>query len=235
LPPVLAAFAIPLLPAASGPGAPATFTFDFRPVFRNRAFMAYVLAFSGNIWEVSAVRAWFVAYLDWTLSLPDNHLPLPSLAVISGVASLIGFPVSIAVAEFALRWGPRVIVTTCLGSVVILLTLALMAGGPTIVVLVLLILAQIAAIADASAMAAGAVAAADPARRGAALAVYAFFGYTAAFVGPVAVGIVLDAFGGAGSPFGWSAAFVTMAFGSTAAAWALRGAGRDLGRPARHQ
>ena len=38
--------------------------------------MAYVLAFAGNIWEVSAVRAWFVAYLAWTLSLPGNDLHL---------------------------------------------------------------------------------------------------------------------------------------------------------------
>ena len=91
-------------------------------------------------------------------------------------------------------------------------------------VLPLLVLVQITSIADAGALSSGAVASADPARRGAALAAYAFTGYTAAFVGPVAVGIALDEFGGAGSPTGWTAAFVTMALGSTAAAWAMRGA-----------
>ena len=51
-----------------------------------------------------------------------------------------------------------------------------------------------------------------------------FRSYMAAFIGPVAVGVALDAFGGAGNPTGWAAAFVTMALGSTAASWAMRGA-----------
>ena len=185
--------------------------------------MAYVLAFAGNTWEVFAVRVWFVAYLSWTLSLPHNYLPLPGLAVISGLASLAGFPISVAVAEIALRYGRRAIVATCLTSMLVCLGLAATAGGPTVVVLPLLMLAQITSIADAGALSSGAVTAADPARRGTALAAYAFTGYTAAFLGPVAVGFALDRFGGAGSAMGWAAAFVTMALGSTAAAWAMRG------------
>lgn len=222
--PLLAIAAIILLPAVAEPLPRGALALDFRPVLRDRALMAYVLAFAGNTWEVFSVRVWFVAYLAWTLSLPHNYLPLPGLAVISGLASLAGFPVSIAVAELALRYGRRVIVATCITSVLICLGLAAMAGGPTFVVLPLLVLVQITSIADAGALSSGAVAAADPARRGAALAAYAFTGYTAAFVGPVAVGIALDQFGGAGSPTGWTAAFVTMALGSTAAAWAMRGA-----------
>jgi MFS family permease len=163
-----------------------------------------------------------VAYLAWTLSLPGNTLALPSLAVISGLASLAGFPVSIAVAELTLRYGRRVIIATCLTSVLVCLVLAATAGGPTILVLSLLVLVQITSIADAGALSSGAVAAADPARRGTALAAYAFIGYTAAFAGPVAVGIVLEQFGGAGSPMGWTAAFATIALGSTAAACAMR-------------
>ena len=211
-----------LLPAASETVPKTDSAFDLRPLIRNRALLGYVLAFAGNIWEVSAVRAWFVAYLVWTLSLPHNGLDMPTPAVISGLASLAGFPVSIAIAEFALRWGSRAIVLTCLASVSILLALAGTAGGPSIVILPLLVLAQIASMADASALASGAVAAADPARRGAALALYAFTGYTAAFIGPVAVGVALDAFGGTESRAGWAAAFATMALGSIAAIWAVR-------------
>ena len=126
--------------------------------------MAYVLGFAGNIWEVSAVRAWFVAYLAWTLRLPHNQLHVPDPAVISGLASLVGFPVAIVVAEFAVRWGLRAIVITCLVSVVVLLALSATAGGSSIVILPLLVIAQIASLADASALASGAVATADPAR-----------------------------------------------------------------------
>ncbi len=224
--PLLAIVAIALLPTASQPAPARAIIFDFRPVLRDRALMAYVLAFAGNIWEVSAVRAWFVAYLAWTLGLPGNHLNLPALAVISGLASLVGFPVSIGIAEAALRYGKQVIVVTCLISVLVCLALAATAGGSILVVLPLLVLVQITSIADAGALASGAVAVSDPTRRGTALAAFAFIGYTAAFIGPVVAGLALDQFGGAGSAAGWAAAFATMALGSTAAACAIRSARR---------
>jgi len=220
--PLVALAALAMLPPPSEPVASADITLDLRPLLRNRALVAYVLAFAGNIWEVSAVRAWFVAYLAWNLALPHHRLDVPSPAVISGLASLAGFPASILVAECALRWGKRAVVATCAGSVLVLLALAGTAGGPSLVILPLLVLAQAASLADASALAAGAVAAADPARRGAALALFAFVGYSAAFIGPVAVGFALDAFGGGGHAVGWSAAFVTMALGSTAAGLAMQ-------------
>lgn len=118
------------------------------------------------------------------------------------------------------------IVATCLTSVLVCLALAATAGGPTLLILPLLVLVQITSIADAGALSSGAVAAADPARRGTALAAYAFIGYIAAFAGPVAVGLALDAFGGGGTAMGWAAGFATMALGSTAAAGAMRGARR---------
>jgi len=98
----------------------------------------------------------------------------------------------------------------CIASVVVLLALAATAGGPSAITLPLLVLVQIASLADAAALASGAVASSDPVRRGAALALFAF------------LGIGLDLFGGTGSPAGWSAAFLTMAVGSTAAAVAMR-------------
>ena len=220
--PLLAVAAMALLPPRSEIVPPAPVAFELRPLFGNRKLLAYVVGFAGNIWEVSAVRAWFVAYLAWTLALPGNQVPVPAPALISGLASLLGFPVSIAVAEAALRWGPRAIVATCLVSVAVLLALAGSAGGSSLLILPLLVAAQVASLADASALASGAVAAADPARRGTSLALYAFTGYVAAFAGPVAAGVALDAFGGVTAPTGWSAAFATMALGSTVAAVAVR-------------
>ncbi len=182
-----------------------------------------------NTWEVFAVRVWFVAYLGWTLSLPGNAIRLPPLGVVAGLASLAGLPVSIVVAEFAVRHGrERTIVATCVFSVVVCLALAATAGGPGGVVAALLILVQITSFADVGALAGGAVSAADPARRGAALAVYALAGYTTGFLGPVAVGVALDWFGGAASVAGWRAAFVTIALGSAVAACAVRRASAEL-------
>lgn len=48
-----------------------------------------------------------------------------------------------------------------------------------------------------------------------------FSGFTTGFLGPVAVGIVLDWFGGAVSVSGWRAGYLVIAIGSAVAAWAV--------------
>jgi len=131
-------------------------------------------------------------------------------------------PVSMVMAEVAVRRGRRpVIIGICLVSVAICLTLAATAGGPIGVVLPLLVLVQITSFADVGALAGGAVAAADPAQRGAALALYALAGYTTGFLSPVAVGNALDWFGGPATALGWTAGFALIAIGSAVAAFAV--------------
>lgn len=221
--PLLAAAALTGLPSARAyQAAPPTRLLDFRPVLRNRAVMAYVAAFAGNTWEVFAVRVWFVAYLAWSLGRRDVTLHLPPLGVVAGLASLAGLPVSMAVAEIAARRGRRrVIVGTCAISVAVCLALAATAGSGAETALALMVLLQITSFADVGALAGGAVAAADPSRRGATLALYALAGYFTGFLGPVAVGIALDHFGGVQSAAGWSAAFMVVALGSAAAGAAV--------------
>jgi MFS family permease len=185
----------------------------------NRGLIAYVAAFAGNTWEVFAVRVWFVAYLTWTLSLPGNRLSLPSLGLVAGIASLLGVPASVLMSEVASRYGRRrTIVSICLVSVATCIALALTAGGSVWIVLPLLILVQITSFADVGALAGGAVAAADPAQRGAALALYALAGFTTGFLGPVAVGIAIDWFGGTASAVGWATGYGVIALGSAVAA-----------------
>jgi MFS family permease len=194
----------------------------FRALLRNRALIGYVAAFAGNTWEVFAVRVWFVAYLAWVLRLPGNHISLPPLGLVSGVASLAGVPASMVMAEIAARRGRRsVVIGICLISVTTCLALSATAGGSIWIVLPLLVLVQITSFADVGALAGGAVAAADPAQRGAALALYALAGFTTGFLGPVAVGNVLDWFGGAASPSGWVAGYLVIALGSAVAAGAV--------------
>ncbi|MBT5109157.1 MAG: MFS transporter [Rhodospirillaceae bacterium] len=224
--PLLAVVAMIWLPPSRPRPLPVGPTLAFGGVVRNRAFMAYVLGFAGNTWEVFGIRVWFVACLSWSLSLPGNHLDLPNLAVIGGLASLAGVPVSIFVAELASKWNrSRVIVATCLVSVAVCLTLAATAGGGIVVFLALLILLQITSFADVGALSAGAVVLSDPARRGAALAIYAFAGFTTGFLGPVVIGFAIDWFGGLESRSGWTAAFLVMALGSMVAGlavWSVR-------------
>ena len=220
--PLLSICALGLLPAPRERRTFAKRPPPFRALLRNRALIGYVAAFAGNTWEVFAVRVWFVAYLAWLLRLPGNHIPLPPLALVSGLASLAGVPVSMVMAELAARRGRRpVVIRICLVSVATCLALAVTAGGSIWIVLPLLVLVQITSFADVGALAGGTVAAADPAQRGAALALYALAGFTTGFLAPVAVGNVLDLCGGAASASGWAAGYLVIALGSAFAAWAV--------------
>lgn len=196
------------------------------PAIKNRAFMAYVVAFAGNTWEVFGIRVWFVACLAWTLRLPGNELDLPNLALISGLAALLGVPASILVAELATRWQrPFVIAMTCLASGAVCLALAATAGGPIVPVLILLVVLQISSFADVGALGVGAVGSVDPRRRGAAMAIYSLAGYLTGFAGSVVFGFCLDWFGGPDSRSGWAAAFVALALGPVVTGtvlWRLR-------------
>jgi len=222
--PLLALAVIPLLPPVLADSHAAAPRLDFRPIFCNRPLMAYVVALAGNTREVFVVRVWFVAYLTWILGLPGNRVALPGPAVISGLASLVGFPVNTAVAKLALRYGRLAVIATCVLSVLVCVALAVTAGGPVRIVLPLLVLVQVTSIGDVGALTSGAVEAADAARRGAALAVYAFTGYGTAFAGPVVAGVALDWIDGAGRPEAWSAAFAAIAVGSAVAACAMAAA-----------
>lgn len=226
--PLLSIFSLALLPIPSVSRKSHHPRPPYRALLRNRALIAYVAAFAGNTWEVFAVRVWFVAYLAWLLTLPDNHVSLPALGLVSGAASLAGVPVSIAMAVVAERLGRRpIIIGICLVSVATCLALAATAGGPIGIVLPLLILVQITSFADVGALAGGAVAAADPGQRGAALALYALAGFTTGFLGPIAVGNALDWFGGATMASGWEAGFALITIGSAIAAYAVWRASDD--------
>src|SRR5439155_8603272 len=118
-----------LLPAASADRKSDGQRPPFGALLRNRALISYVAAFAGNTWEVFAVRVWFVTYLAWMLTLPGNHITLPALGLIAGIASLAGVPASIVMAEMAARYGRRtVVIGICLASVATCLALAATAG-----------------------------------------------------------------------------------------------------------
>jgi MFS family permease len=63
--------------------------------------------------------------------------------------------------------------------------------------------------ADSAALTAGAVATAEPGRRGATLAVHSLVGFTGGFVGPLLFGVILDASGN-GAVLAWGSAFAVI-------------------------
>jgi hypothetical protein len=98
----------------------------------------------------------------------------------------------------------------------------LSAGRPIWLVAALCLAYHMIIMGDSAALTGGAVATSAPGQRGATLAVHSILGFSGAFLGPLAVGAVLDLAGGETSRVAWALAFLAMGAGSAAAFVAIR-------------
>src|SRR5215471_15278640 len=63
---------------------------DFRPVFRNRAAMAWIAGYTFHTWEMAGLRAWGVTFLTVTAAQAAASPWLPSPTVLFTIAGFIG-------------------------------------------------------------------------------------------------------------------------------------------------
>lgn len=171
-------------------------------VLRDRATLGYILGYAAHCWELFGLRSWIVALLAFSAGASAGALPMTP-ASITAVINLVGIPASIFGNELAGRIGRRrfiLLVMVASGSLAWLTGAA--AGWPW-GLLAMLLLYNVAVMADSGALTAGLIATAEPARLGAALAVYSLFGFGAGFLGPLVFGAVLDAGGGKDSATAW--------------------------------
>ena len=185
--------------------------FDFGPVFRNTSALAYSIAYCVHTWEMNAMRGWCVAFLAWVaLSTGADSTWFPPTAAATAMG-LLGTGVSVFGNELSIRLGRQRLVALAMAlSIVCGLTIGWF-GSYSYGLAVAFILGYGAVIwLDSSSLTAGAAGAADPARRGATLAVHSMLGYAGGFVGPITIGFALDAAGGM-SQQGWGIAFGTLA------------------------
>lgn len=188
---------------------------DFVTVLRCRPAMAYVLGYAAHMWELFAFRTWIVAFLVFSMgySLDGDGDGGWRPTQVAFLANLVGLASSIAGNELARIHGrQRVIAAVMLLSAACGAGLGFMAPLPYAWVALGALVYGLLVTADSAALTAGAVAAAPAGLRGTTLAVHSTIGFGAAFAGPLAVGLVLDAFGGA-TPLAWGMGFVTMAVG----------------------
>ena len=184
---------------------------DIRPVLRNRAAMAYVLAYAAHGWELFALRAWGVAFLVFSLALQPDGQGWPSPTVIATVGAIVAMICSITGNEWAERYGRRrMVVIYMLSAAVLAMVLGYLPGLPYWIVAALVLLYSGLVQLDSASLTAGAVQASEPGRRGATLGVHSFIGFAGSAVGPLIVGIVLDATGGGHSVASWGAGFMAM-------------------------
>jgi MFS family permease len=185
---------------------------DFSVVFRSRSAMAYVWGYAAHMWELFSMRSWIVAFLAFSIQLQPPDAVIWSPTRIAFIINLIGLPASIGGNELCRIFDrPKVIRTVMIASAVVVTVLGFSASLPFVLVALVAIVHGITVVGDSASLTAGVVAAAPPGFRGTTLAVHSTFGFGAAFLGPLAVGMVLDLFGGGQQ--GWAMAFVTMAAG----------------------
>ena len=183
---------------------------DFNVVFRSRAVMAYVLGYAAHMWELFSFRAWIVAFLVFSIHRQPAEAFIWSPTRVAFVINLLGVPASIGGNELSRKFGRRKLI-----SVVMLVSAGLggvigfTAGLPYFLVVLLAVSYGMLITGDSASLTAGAVAASPPQLRGTTLAVHSTFGFGAAFLGPLAVGVLLDLFGG--GLLAWGMGFLAMA------------------------
>lgn len=203
---------------ARPPGA----ALDFRPVFRDRAVMAYVVASLGVAWEVFASRVWLVTFFLFLQSrLPAGETGW-SPAVWATVVALIGVPAAMFIGELTVRYDRRrILMGVAVVSGILCVAIGLTVGDGYGLSLALCIVFGMFSYGRSSSTTAGTISVADPRRRGSALAVQAFIGFSGGILGPLAYGIALDAAGGSGTAAAWGVAMFVMAVGPVVTVLAL--------------
>jgi MFS family permease len=213
--------AIPLALAVLRPAPPPrhavpdTRLLDFRPVLARPGAMGYILAYCAHNWELFSMRSWIVAFFAFSQAQQADGAAgwlLPT--ALAGIVNLVGVPSSILGNELAVRFGRRRWVILVMGlSAVTACLIGFSAALPfAAVVLFFLVYAALVS-GDSASITAGAVANAPPGYRGATMALHACIGFTGAFLGPLAVGVVLDLSGGGTTTISWGLAFVTAGLG----------------------
>jgi predicted MFS family arabinose efflux permease len=205
------ALAVPGRPPPAKPGGQEGGVFDFRPVLRNRSAFAYSLAYCVHTLEMNALRGWGVAFLAWVATSSSMEGKLLSPTVVVTVLGLLGTLTSVLGNEASIRFGRRrLIIAAMLLSTTVGALIGFAGSQGYWLAVVLIVVYGMIIWLDSSSLTAGAAGAADPARRGATLAVHSMLGYAGGFVGPLAIGWTLDAAGGM-SPLAWGLAFGVVA------------------------
>jgi MFS family permease len=202
---------------------------DFRPIWQTRKAMAYILGYAAHMWELFSLRSWVVVYLEYSRSLQPQLSNSFSATQVAFLINLIGLPASIAGNELSRRFGRRGVITAIMmASFSVSIWVGFTPGLPYGLVVFFSLVYGVLVLGDSASLTAGAVAEAPPGSRGAALALHSTLGFGAAFLGPMAVGLVLDAFG-TSATWAWGMGFIAMGLGGAAGPLFLHLLGREEG------
>ena len=170
---------------------------DFRPALRNRSALAYSLAYCFHTWEMAALRMWVVAFLSYALLATGSSPGLVGPTMAATLVGLVGVCASVLGNEASIRLGrSRAITLIMMLSMLLAAAVGFSAGVSYPLAVGLVLLFAVLIYADSSSLTAGTVGSAEPASRGATMALHSTLGYAGGFLGPVVVGLIIDATGG---------------------------------------
>lgn len=142
------------------------------------------------------------------------------------MAGLAGIVVPVTGNETAQRYGrSRVVAWAMTAAAAGSLVTGWMTATSVALAALIVLLWNAAIYLDSSALTAGTVQAADKHLRGATMGLHSMAGYAGGFLGPLGVGLVLDAAGG-DSVLGWGLAFAHLAVITLAGLWVVHRLGR---------
>ena len=221
---VIVAFALPRTPPRP-PRATPEHALDFRPILRNRAAMSYVIGYAAHNWEVFGFHGWVVAFLTFRLTMGGD------LTLSATEATTLLLFISVPAAIFGNEIGNvlgrrRSLIGLMTLSALVALALGFGASPSVYVVLALTGLYAATTAADSGGLTAGTVAAAEPHRMGATMALHSTLGFFTGMLGPVAFGAALDFTGGGATAASWGAGFAVLAMGVMVGPLALMAIGR---------
>ena len=202
-------------PPTVGHAAPSLL--DFRPVLRNRAVIACVIAYAAHNFELFGFRSWIVAFLAFSASLTAHGGIAIDPTLIAAGVTILSLPGSIIGNEIALKLGRRATIIAAMSlSALAACLIGFAAPLPMAALIPLTLLYAGLVSADSSALTSSVVASADPRYRGMTMALYSSVGFVGAFLGPLAFGIALDLVSnemGGASVIGWGTGFAALGAG----------------------
>jgi MFS family permease len=208
------------------PPAPAdtrSVLFQFGQVVQNRAALGYILGYGAHAYELMAYRAWTVAFMTFAAVRAGEGAWTLAPTAVAFLVTLCGLPASILGNELAIRIGRRRLIARVMAlSTLVALAVGAAASGPYWLILALMIVHAVMMAADSGSLTAGTVGAAKPEQQGATMALHSMVGFGCSFLGPLMVGLMLDATGGRADPLAWFFAFAAMALGGVLGLLALR-------------
>jgi len=186
---------------------------DFRPVLRNRTAMGYILGYGAHCFELYGMRTWVVAFWSFVVARHAGTA-LPEPVTVSVLVTVLAMPASILGNECSIRFGRhRAVSAIQFLSAAVGLSLGVLAGASPWLLFGLLLVWAITVPADSGSLTAGMSASAEPQFRGATMAMHSMVGFGLSALAGWAVGVALDAFGGANEPSAWLAGFAVLAAG----------------------